>query len=122
VLLTARDRVVEKTELMKLVWPDSFVGEDSLTHNIATLRKALGDVPDRPQYIVTVPRHGYRFVAPVRVVLDEVAVAAMSKISRQHQPLHPNERRSTYQLNPAPPHPRLRWPIGGRQRSGLAAR
>lgn len=52
---------------MTLVWPDSFVGEDSLTQNIATLRKALGDVPGRPQYIVTVPRHGYRFVAPVRV-------------------------------------------------------
>src|SRR6266436_4205648 len=59
VLVTRADRLVEKTELMKLVWPDSFVGEDSLTQNIATLRKALGDVPDRPTYIVTVPRHGY---------------------------------------------------------------
>src|SRR5712692_7448810 len=65
VLVTSGDRVVEKNELMKLVWPDSFVGEDSLTQNIATLRKALGDVPDRPQYIATVPRYGYRFIAPV---------------------------------------------------------
>ena len=38
VLVTFSDRVVEKNELMKLVWPDSFVGEDSLTQNIATLR------------------------------------------------------------------------------------
>jgi eukaryotic-like serine/threonine-protein kinase len=75
VLVTAGNRVVEKTDLMKLVWPDSFVSEDSLTHNIATLRKALGDLPDRPEYIVTVARHGYRFVAPVRVLSDEAEVA-----------------------------------------------
>jgi DNA-binding winged helix-turn-helix (wHTH) protein len=68
VLVTSGGRAVEKNELMKLVWPDSFVGEDSLTQNIATLRKALGDALDRPQYIVTVPRHGYRFAAAVQAV------------------------------------------------------
>lgn len=66
VLLTRRDRVVDKDELMKLVWPDSFVGDDSLTQNIATLRRALGDPSDQPQYIATIPRRGYRFVAAVR--------------------------------------------------------
>lgn len=66
VLVTAGGRVVEKAELMKLVWPDSFVSDDSLTHHVAVLRKALSDAPDRPQYILTVPRYGYRFVAPVR--------------------------------------------------------
>src|SRR5258705_4391844 len=76
VLLTARDRVVEKTELMKLVWPDSFVGEDSLTQNIATLRKALGDAPDRAQYIVTVPRHGYRFAAVVQTMSVQTGAPA----------------------------------------------
>ena len=66
VLVTSEGRVLEKTELITLVWPDSFVSEDSLTHNIGTVRKALGDAPDRPQYIFTVPRHGYRFLASVR--------------------------------------------------------
>jgi eukaryotic-like serine/threonine-protein kinase len=75
VLVRARDRVVEKNELMKLVWRDSFVTEDSVTQNIATLRKALGDLRDRPQYILTVPRYGYRFITPVRVVRDETAGA-----------------------------------------------
>lgn len=65
VLITHRDRVVEKDELMKLVWPDRFVGEDTLTQNIATLRRALGDVSDQPRYIATVPRRGYRFIAAV---------------------------------------------------------
>src|SRR5437762_8499983 len=75
VLVRCRERVVEKNELMKLVWPDSFVTEDSVTQNIATLRKALADLRGRPQYIATVPRYGYRFVAPVRVVSDEIAGA-----------------------------------------------
>jgi DNA-binding winged helix-turn-helix (wHTH) protein/Tol biopolymer transport system component len=66
VLVLSGGRVVEKNELLQLVWPDSFVGEDNLTQNIATLRRALGDSPDRPRYIATVPRHGYRFIATVR--------------------------------------------------------
>jgi DNA-binding winged helix-turn-helix (wHTH) protein/Tol biopolymer transport system component len=70
-LVTRRDRVVEKDELMKLVWPDSFVGEDSLTQNIATLRKALGDPSDQPQFIATVPRRGYRFIAAVQAPQGE---------------------------------------------------
>src|SRR5512134_127268 len=69
-LVVAADRLVEKSELLKVVWPDSFVGEDSLTHYIAALRKTLDDSPERPQYILTVPRHGYRFIAPVRPVSD----------------------------------------------------
>ena len=75
-LVGSGGRAVEKNELMKLVWPDSFVGDDSLTQNIAVLRRALGDAPDRPQYIVTVPRHGYRFAAgAVRAASDQTAVA-----------------------------------------------
>src|SRR5437773_1696824 len=81
VLVTSGGRAVEKSELMKLVWPDSFVGEDSLTQNIATLRRALGDAPDRPQYIVTVPRHGYRFAAAVQAVPDRTDIP---EIGRAH--------------------------------------
>lgn len=55
-----------KDELLKAVWPDSFVEEGNLTRNISTLRTALGEKPDEHRYIETVPKRGYRFVAPVR--------------------------------------------------------
>lgn len=61
-LVRHRDRVVEKDELMKLVWPDAFVSDDSLTQNISMLRKALGDDSSQPQLIATIPRRGYRFI------------------------------------------------------------
>src|ERR1700730_8252567 len=64
-LVRRRDRVVDRDELMKTVWPDSFVSEDSLTQSISVLRRALGDVSGQPEFIVTIPRRGYRFIAPV---------------------------------------------------------
>jgi DNA-binding winged helix-turn-helix (wHTH) protein/Tol biopolymer transport system component len=67
VLLRHHDRVVEKEELVKLVWPDAFVSDDSLTHSISVLRRALGDDSGQPLYILTIPRRGYRFVSPVQV-------------------------------------------------------
>jgi DNA-binding winged helix-turn-helix (wHTH) protein/TolB-like protein/Tfp pilus assembly protein PilF len=60
-LVERPDRVVEKAELMKLVWPDSFVEEANLSQTIFVLRKTLGDAPDGRPYIDTVPRRGYRF-------------------------------------------------------------
>jgi DNA-binding winged helix-turn-helix (wHTH) protein/TolB-like protein/Tfp pilus assembly protein PilF len=58
-------RVLTKDELMSAVWPDTFVDEINLTVHISALRKALGDKPDTPEYIATVPRQGYSFVASV---------------------------------------------------------
>jgi len=54
-----------KDELMKAVWPDSFVEEISLTRNISELRKALGESVQEQRYIVTVPGRGYRFATQV---------------------------------------------------------
>src|SRR5215210_3741029 len=65
-------RVLGKEELMKQVWADSIVEEANLSRNIFTLRKALGGSPDENQYIKTIPKRGYRFVAPVKEVRDEV--------------------------------------------------
>jgi DNA-binding winged helix-turn-helix (wHTH) protein/tetratricopeptide (TPR) repeat protein len=65
-LIERHDRVVDKAELMKLVWPDSFVEEANLSQTIFVLRKTLGDGPDGRPYIDTVPRRGYRFGAEVR--------------------------------------------------------
>jgi DNA-binding winged helix-turn-helix (wHTH) protein/TolB-like protein/Flp pilus assembly protein TadD len=56
-------QVVSKEDLMKRVWPNTFVEEGNLTQNISLLRKALGETPGGVQFIETVPRRGYRFVA-----------------------------------------------------------
>ncbi len=60
-----------KDELLKAVWPDSFVEEGNLTRNISTLRAALGDNSDDHRYIETVPKRGYRFIANVRELRDD---------------------------------------------------
>jgi DNA-binding winged helix-turn-helix (wHTH) protein/Tol biopolymer transport system component len=75
VLVKHHDRVVEKDELMKAVWPDSFVSEDSLTQSIWALRRALGDHSSQPSFVATVPRRGYRFVAAVTAGTVESAPA-----------------------------------------------
>ena len=75
VLVRHHDRVVEKDELMKAVWPDSFVSEDSLTQSIWALRRALGDHSSQPSFVATVPRRGYRFVAPVTMGTADLAPA-----------------------------------------------
>ena len=63
--------ILEKDDLLKRVWPDTFVEEGTLARNISTLRKAMGDDPEGKTYIETIPRRGYSFVAPVRRVVDE---------------------------------------------------
>lgn len=64
-------RLVEKDELMKKVWPDSFVEDSNLTFNISVLRKALARDAGEQPFIETVPRRGYRFIAPVREIAKE---------------------------------------------------
>ena len=56
--------VATKEELLREVWPDTFVEEANLSVNVAALRKALGEGPSGHAYIQTVPRRGYRFVPP----------------------------------------------------------
>jgi DNA-binding winged helix-turn-helix (wHTH) protein/TolB-like protein len=71
VLVQNGGRLTTKEELMRRVWPDSFVEEANLTVNISILRKLLGETPDGQPYIDTVPKKGYRFVAPVREITVE---------------------------------------------------
>src|ERR1035438_4826070 len=71
-VLVRRSRdVVSKEELLKAVWPNSFVEESNLSQNIFLLRKALGDTAENRQYIVTLPGRGYRFAASVRTVTEQ---------------------------------------------------
>jgi DNA-binding winged helix-turn-helix (wHTH) protein/TolB-like protein len=68
VLLENDGRIVHKDDLMKRVWPNTFVEEGNLTQNVSLLRKALGESANDSQFIETVPRRGYRFVAPVKKI------------------------------------------------------
>jgi DNA-binding winged helix-turn-helix (wHTH) protein/TolB-like protein/Tfp pilus assembly protein PilF len=66
VLVENKGRLIEKEELMRRIWPESFVEEANLSVNVSALRRALGEGPEDHQYVETVPRHGYRFVAEVK--------------------------------------------------------
>lgn len=61
-------RLLTKDELLKEVWPDTFVEEVNLAVNISTLRKAFGEGPQDGRYIATVAGRGYRFVAEVQKI------------------------------------------------------
>ena len=63
-LIQHAGRIVSKDELMRAVWPDSFVEESNLTQTIFMVRKALDETADR-RYILTVQGQGYRFLVPV---------------------------------------------------------
>jgi TolB-like protein/Flp pilus assembly protein TadD len=65
VLVENAGRLVTKQELLDRVWPETSVEENNLNHNVSVLRKALGDRSTGENYIETVPRAGYRFVATV---------------------------------------------------------
>ncbi len=70
-LVENRGHLVLKEEIMSRLWPESFVEEVNVNRNISTLRRALADSPTDPAYIETVPKRGYRFVAPaVEVLVD----------------------------------------------------
>jgi DNA-binding winged helix-turn-helix (wHTH) protein/tetratricopeptide (TPR) repeat protein len=70
VLVQHSEQMVSKDELMKQLWPDTFVEESNLTQHISMLRKALGESPQDHRYIVTMPGRGYRFAEKVREVSD----------------------------------------------------
>jgi Tol biopolymer transport system component/DNA-binding winged helix-turn-helix (wHTH) protein len=65
VLVQNGGHLVEKERLLREVWPDSFVEEGALNRSVSVLRKALGESSSGQKYIETVPKRGYRFVAPV---------------------------------------------------------
>src|SRR5262245_14524367 len=68
VLVEHHGHLLEKDELLKIVWPDAIVEEVNLANNISVLRKALGEDGNGQRFIETVPRRGYRFVAGVRQI------------------------------------------------------
>ncbi|GEM_PF-489040 len=73
-LVQKNGRVLDKDELIREVWADTFVEEGNLARNVSTLRKALGESEEGRQFIETIPRRGYRFVADVRELTDSALV------------------------------------------------
>src|SRR5258705_11610863 len=66
ILLERPGEVVTREELQKRLWPDTFVDVDhNLNTSINKIREVLGDSAESPRYVETVPRRGYRFIAPV---------------------------------------------------------
>lgn len=65
VLVENAGHIVEKKELLEKVWPNVFVEEGNLARHVFNLRQGLGDSADGRPYIETIPRRGYRFIAPI---------------------------------------------------------
>ena len=83
-------RVVTKEELLAAVWDGAFVEEGALSQAIHSLRKALGDDARQPRYIQTIPKRGYRLLAPVEPERDEAnAVGEVSPGPSPQSPANP---------------------------------
>ena len=117
VLVRHSREVVSKDELMKQLWPESFVEEANLSQNIFMLRKALGDSPEERRYIMTLPGKGYRFTAEVRTVAQEGENLVIASRSRSEMLVEQADR-APLEVVPAPPAYKQRftpsrWPVLG---------
>lgn len=73
-LVESRGHVITKEELLERVWPNSFVEENNLAQNISTLRKVFGECAAGERFIETVTKRGYRFVAEVKEVQNQIHI------------------------------------------------
>src|ERR1700747_1604592 len=65
-------RLITQDELLERLWPRTYVNPELIRKCILEIRKILGDRPEKPEFIETVTKRGYRFIAPV---IDENAAA-----------------------------------------------
>jgi DNA-binding winged helix-turn-helix (wHTH) protein/tetratricopeptide (TPR) repeat protein len=91
-LVEMRGHLVVKEELMRKIWPDANVEEQNITVSMSILRKTLGEDRSRPNFIETIPRQGYRFIAEVIEVFPERpatrdALESPKKIELQEEPI-----------------------------------
>ena len=80
ILVENRSQLVDKEDLMRRLWPDTIVEESNLSQNIYLLRKVLGEDPEGQQYIETMPRRGYRFLALVTQSDTDLAVTSVGPL------------------------------------------
>lgn len=81
VLVQHHGHILSKDEVMKLVWPNTAVEEGNISRNISTLRKALGESPQKHEFVETVPWRGYRFVANVKEVRGQSASLTLESLA-----------------------------------------
>jgi TolB-like protein len=86
VLVQNAGHLVDQESLISSVWKDTIVEEGNLAHNISVLRKFLGVDSSGREYIETVPRHGYRFIAAVKAITPSGESTAKSRYS--HSAIH----------------------------------
>jgi len=84
VLVENAGHLLSRSELMERLWPDQFVEEANLSFNISELRKALGEGQDGAQWVETVRKQGFRFVAPVRRFAAGETASTPTVIARSH--------------------------------------
>src|SRR5262245_55686301 len=121
-LVENRGRLVSKDELMTRIWPGTFIEEATLARNISDLRKALAQGSTNQKFVETVPKHGYRFIAPVRELnlraedlvielhrssrvvserAENCVETACNETGRVERSIHPNRPISKGQKKPA---------------------
>jgi TolB-like protein/DNA-binding winged helix-turn-helix (wHTH) protein len=83
--------LVDKTTLMKAVWPNVVVEENNLNQSISAVRRALGESALEHRFIVTIPGRGYRFVAPVRTLTPSAEPAASLPPAAPSPPTVPHD-------------------------------
>jgi DNA-binding winged helix-turn-helix (wHTH) protein/Tol biopolymer transport system component len=84
VLIRNNGNIVTKDTILDEVWKDTFVEEATLAQNISTLRKTLAKYDKDKEFIATIPRRGYRFVADVTEILADEEVLLVEKHSVTH--------------------------------------
>ncbi len=107
-LVERSGELVEKSTLMKAVWPHAVVEENNLNQCILTLRRVLGEAAGQRRFILTVPGRGFKFVAPVSVIPNS-----------GHEPLHADTQvpaREAASAEPLTAAPAARVARKGRQR------
>ena len=87
-------RVISKDELMDEVWTGTLVTENAISRTLVKVRKALADDPKKPQFIITVPRKGYRMVADF-VASDTVSNEAKSTTEQAEEFKHGKKSETT---------------------------
>ena len=96
--------MVHKDDLISAVWPDTFVSDDVLTRCVSILRRVTEDDAHHPRFIQTVPKVGYRLVAPISPLAEEPAISLAASVALNghgawHEPATPRIRRDS------------RWPL-----------
>jgi TolB-like protein/DNA-binding winged helix-turn-helix (wHTH) protein/Tfp pilus assembly protein PilF len=88
------DRLVTQDELLEKLWPETYVNPELIRKYILDIRKILGDRPDKPEFIETVTKRGYRFIAPV---VDESAAEPRDLNQSQTKAEHTTEENEEHE-------------------------